>query len=346
MKISINLIKGSTNPIRTSEDKEKMDELVQSIAQQGLIVPIKVRPVGDVPICMAHGYEALTWDYDKDFDAGDCPRCSDLKSWVYGDDIEYDTVINIPFEVVYGHRRLHACRELGLAEIECIVEGMEEGDQLIQSIIENMVREDMSDMDQAKALKALINITGWSYGQIANKGITSAQNAMRLSRLLEVPVDIQNEIGKSISKRHVSEVFSHSHGNDRDKILRKAIKENLNLPQTEKVVEAISKAETPEERKAILDTPVDNPVFDRIVRAKAKAEIERKATEAERHLGNTHEVKQFMDAMKAFEKAIHEVMEAIDYNKFSPEGIQYTLNRLEKVTESINDLTIKLMEAK
>ncbi len=50
--------------------------------------------------------------------------------------------------------------------------------------------------------------------------------------------------------------------------------------------------------------------------------------------------------MKAFEKAIREVMEAIDYNKFSPEGIQYTLNRLEKVTESISDLTIKLMEAK
>ena len=328
MKISIKSIKGATNPIRTSEDKEKMDELVQSIAEQGLIVPIKVRPTNEDAEYMVadatefvddgvHQYIRYLWDENK-----------------------------AEFEVVYGHRRLHACRELGLAEIECIVEGMEEGDQLIQSIIENMVREDMSDMDQAKALKALINITGWSYGQIANKGITSAQNAMRLSRLLEVPVDIQNEIGKSISKRHVSEVFSHSHGNDRDKILRKAIKENLNLPQTEKVVEAISKAETPEERKAILDTPVDNPVFDRIVRAKAKAEIERKATEAERHLGNTHEVKQFMDAMKAFEKAIHEVMEAIDYNKFSPEGIQYTLNRLEKVTESINDLTIKLMEAK
>jgi len=298
MKININLIKGSKNPIRTSEDKEKMDELVQSIAQQGLIVPIKVRPDGD------------------------------------------------SYEVVYGHRRLHACKELGLAEIECIVEGLEEDDTLIQSIIENMVREDMSDMDQAKALKALMNVTGWSYGQIASRGITSAQNSMRLVRLLEIPVDIQNEVGKSISKRHVSEVFSHSHGNDRDEILRKAIRENLNLPQTEKITKAIAQSETPEERKAILETPIDNPVFDRIVRAKAKAEIEHKAVEAERHLGNTQEVKEFLDAMKAFEKAISIFAEAIDYKAVSPESVQYTVNRLAKVTESINDLTIKLMEAK
>ena len=83
-----------------------------------------------------------------------------------------------------------------------------------------------------------------------------------------------------------------------------------------------------------------------MVRAKAKAEIERKAQEAERHMGNTQEVKGFLDSIKAFEKSIKEVMEAIDYRKFSPEAIQFTLNRLEKVSESINDLTIKLMEAK
>lgn len=300
MKININLIKGSKNPIRTSEDKEKMDELVQSIAQQGLIVPIKVRPDGDA------------------------------------------------YEVVYGHRRLHACKELGLAEIECIVEGMEADNQLIQSIIENMVREDMSDMDQARALKSLIEYTGWIPREIAKRGITSETNSSRLLRLLDIPFDLQEEVGKTITKRHVAEVSKYFHGNSPDNVdvLRKAVRENLNLPQTEKVAEAIKQAETPEERKAILDTPIDNPVFDRIVRAKAKSEIEHKAIEAERHMGNTHEVKEFLDAMKAFEKAISIIMEAIDYKRISPESVQYTVNRLAKVTESINDLTIKLMEAK
>ena len=129
-------------------------------------------------------------------------------------------------------------------------------------------------------------------------------------------------------------------------VVKKAIDEGLNRNQIRKVAEVASIAETPEERKAILETPIDNPVFDRIVRAKAKAEIEHKAVEAERHMGNTQEVKEFLDAMKAFEKAISTIMEAIDYKRISPESVQYTVNRLAKVTESISDLTIKLMEAK
>ena len=45
MKIEIKAIKGAEHPIRTESDNEKMDELVQSIKEQGLIVPIKVRPI-------------------------------------------------------------------------------------------------------------------------------------------------------------------------------------------------------------------------------------------------------------------------------------------------------------
>jgi ParB family chromosome partitioning protein len=309
MKIHINLIKGSKNPIRTSEDKEKMDELVQSIAQQGLIVPIKVRPLGD------------------------------------------------EYEVVYGHRRLHACKELGLAEIECIVEGVDDNDQLIQALIENVVREDMSPIETAKALKRLQEETGWSQHEIERKGFMSQQSAGRFLSLLNEDEEIQSLIGgqdggetngfTSLTEFHVREV--RQTGMEREEykpVLMKAAKEQLTSSQARKVAEAVKQAETPEERQAILDTPIDNPMFDRIVRAKAKAEIEHKAIEAERHMGNTHEVKEFLDAMKAFEKAISIIMEAIDYKAISPESVQYTVNRLAKVTESINDLTIKLMEAK
>ena len=42
MKIEIKAIKGAEHPIRTESDNEKMDELVQSIKEQGLIVPSRL----------------------------------------------------------------------------------------------------------------------------------------------------------------------------------------------------------------------------------------------------------------------------------------------------------------
>ena len=298
MKININLIKGATNPIRTSEDKEKMDELVQSIAQQGLIVPIKVRPVGD------------------------------------------------EYEVVYGHRRLHACKELGLAEIECIVEGVDDRNHLIQALTENVVREDMNDADKGEALKSIKSLTGKTWTDIGAMFGHSDGWAYRLAGITEVESRfIRTSTGGGLG--HVEEVSAAIKDEPtKEQVFEKIVREDLSKRQARKVAEAVSQAETPEERQAILETPIDNPMFDRIVRAKARAEIEHKAVEAERHMGNTHEVKEFLDAMKAFEKAISIIMEAIDYKAISPESVQYTVNRLAKVTESINDLTIKLMEAK
>jgi ParB/RepB/Spo0J family partition protein len=300
MKININSIKGSKNPIRTSEDKEKMDELVQSIAQQGLIVPIKVRPDGDA------------------------------------------------YEVVYGHRRLHACKELGLAEIECIVEGVDDRDHIIQALTENIVRENMSEPDIARSIKAMKEDYGITNIEVG-KMLGWKESKVRMYITLTA-----GEVGKVLEAHRGAFPYHYAQeakAGAKDEhlaaqVVKKAIDEGLNRNQIRKVAEAASTAETPEERKAILETPIDNPVFDRIVRAKAKSEIEHKAVEAERHMGNTHEVKEFLDAMKAFEKAISIIMEAIDYKRISPESVQYTVNRLAKVTESINDLTIKLMEAK
>ena len=218
MKIRINLIKGSKNPIRTSEDKEKMDELVQSIAEQGLIVPIKVRPLGD------------------------------------------------EYEVVYGHRRFHACRELGLAEIECIVEGVDDRNHVVQALTENLVREDMSEPDIARSIKAMKE----------DYGITNEEVAKMLgwstAKVEQYAMMMSGEVGKVLETYRGRFPYHYAveakAGSKDDKlaaqVVKKAIDEGLNRNQIRKVAEAASIAETPEDHGGnsakVLDNLQSSPI--------------------------------------------------------------------------------------
>ena len=113
MKIPLELIRPSPNPIRTSWGEDGLRELTESIKEQGLIVPIKVRSIGDA------------------------------------------------YEIIYGHRRAEACRRAGMHEIECIVDGMDDTNALIQAWIENSQREDMSALDRARALRVSKRARRW-----------------------------------------------------------------------------------------------------------------------------------------------------------------------------------------
>ena len=59
------------------------------------------------------------------------------------------------YEMVDGHRRVEASRRAGLDDIEAFVEGVDDKTALIQSLIANVQREDMSDLDKGYALKAI-----------------------------------------------------------------------------------------------------------------------------------------------------------------------------------------------
>lgn len=252
------------------------------------------------------------------------------------------------YQVVFGHRRLEACKRLGWSEIECVIEGIDDQRAEAQALIENLIRSDMTDHDTAKAIRTMKDqhkLTNAEVGQMIGWSESKVRGYLAM---------LSGEVGKVLEAQHVALPYSfvtEAKAGAKDdqltaKVIQKAIDEGLTRNQTRKVADAIGNAESPEERQAILDTPIDNPMFDRIVRAKAKAETEHKAVEAERHLGNTQEVKPYLDAVKAFEKAIDEAIISIEFNKFSPEAKQYTLNRNEKLIGKINQLNASLTAGK
>jgi len=294
MKINISEIKASQKPIRTEQDEDKLNELAQSIKEQGLIVPIKVRPD------------------------------------------------NGGYEVVYGHRRLEACKRVGFDEIESIIEGVDDTNALTQSLIENVVREDMSDYEIGIALKKEKETRGETNEQVG-KRYGFSDDLVR--RYLKFASNLGAKDFKHVTKGHLAEAsVGGVSDNDFTNILEKADKENLTERQTRKVAKAVVQAKTPEAKEALLETPIENPIFDRIVRAKARAKRDINEQVRDKHFEKTQEVKEFLDSIFTFEKAIKGADEAIDFGKFSPEAVQFTINRLDKLSESISELVIRLME--
>lgn len=60
------------------------------------------------------------------------------------------------FEVIYGHRRVAAARELGWMSINADVVDVTDDEALTEALIENAVRVDMSEMDKGKAVRSLV----------------------------------------------------------------------------------------------------------------------------------------------------------------------------------------------
>jgi len=71
------------------------------------------------------------------------------------------------FELVAGHRRLEAARQLGWEAIDAVVHVASEDEAYLLTLIENLQREDLSPREEADALAALVRQRSWSTRQVA-----------------------------------------------------------------------------------------------------------------------------------------------------------------------------------
>jgi ParB/RepB/Spo0J family partition protein len=116
------------------------------------------------------------------------------------------------YELVYGQRRLAAAKAAGLATIPAVVDAGAEVGQLraIRQLIENLQREDLNPLEEAKAYRAILD---------ADQEITQAELARRLGRaaptisnalrLLKLPAAVQKRVADgSLSASHAKAIAS------------------------------------------------------------------------------------------------------------------------------------------
>lgn len=175
------------NPYQPRKEfsKEKIQELAQSIKENGLIQPIIVR-----------------------------------QSPVIG------------YEILAGERRYRASIEAGLSEVPVIIKKLSDQDMMVHSIIENLQREDLNPIEEAKAYQSLID-KGYTHADIAEKMGKSRPYITNLVRLLTLPDFILKEVktGK-LSQAH-ARLLIQLPLKEQKNLLNRIQKEDLSVRQVE-----------------------------------------------------------------------------------------------------------------
>jgi ParB family chromosome partitioning protein len=98
--------------------------------------------------------------------------------------------------IIAGERRWRATRRAGLPVIDCVfVDGeLSRGELLSQQLIENLLREDLKPVEEAKAFAELLRLNGWTGKQLADALRVPASKVTRALALLDLPADLQDRV--------------------------------------------------------------------------------------------------------------------------------------------------------
>ena len=141
------------------------------------------------------------------------------------------------YEIIAGERRWRAAQKAGLKEVPVIVKTFSNQEAVEVSLIENIQREDLNPIEEAKAYERLVNEYGLSQEAVAgrvSKSRSAVANSMRLLKLNEA-VQSKVETGE-LSEGHARAILGVADEELQTLIADTVIKDRLSVRQTEKLV--------------------------------------------------------------------------------------------------------------
>ena len=139
------------------------------------------------------------------------------------------------FQLVAGERRWRASQKAGLDLVPVVVRSSPEDERLQSALIENVVREDLNPVDEARACAALVDDLGISKEDLAKRLGRSRAGISNLIRLLDLPDGVlELLVDGSLSEGHGRALLMAPDQTVRLRLGRKAAKEGWSVRETER----------------------------------------------------------------------------------------------------------------
>ena len=183
------------NQPRKLFDKSTLEELAQSIRENGVLQPILVRQIGN------------------------------------------------NYQIVSGERRYRASKLAGMKSIPAVVRRLSEEKTMLAALIENIQRQDLNPVEEARTLRDIILNYGLTHDQLAEKVGKSRSALTNRLRLLQLPPEVQIMVADGrISAGHAKMLAGLKDNETVRFWAKKIISEQLSVYETEKQI-GQSKAE-------------------------------------------------------------------------------------------------------
>ncbi len=143
------------------------------------------------------------------------------------------------YEIIAGERRYKAALIAGLYNVPAIIVEKSDDDAAEIAIIENVQRENLTPIEEAKSYQKLLD-KGFTQEEIARRlGIAQSTLANKL-RLLNLPQEIQDALlNNKISERHARGLLRLQTPEDQINLMNKIINERINVKDTDEEIDKI-----------------------------------------------------------------------------------------------------------
>lgn len=183
------------------------------------------------------------------------------------------------YELVAGERRWRAAKLAGLATVPAVIRVSNDEKSLVLALVENVQRQDLNPMEEARAYARLIADFGLTQDQVAEAIGKDRSSVANIIRLVSLPHEIQKLLEyQQLTIGHAKVLAGISTVEDQLTLAREIVRDQLSVRQTEEMVVGLRK----KERSRIRERPSRKPSYPVEEQLRKKLETKIRVTKGPR----------------------------------------------------------------
>jgi len=146
------------------------------------------------------------------------------------------------YVIVAGERRFRAAKLAGLSTVPCLVRNFTALQRIEVALIENIQREGLNPVEEARAYQYLLSTQGIKQDELAIRIGKSRPSVTNTLRLLNLPPAMLSALEESnISSGHARALLSVENPADREVLFQRILKNKLSVRQAEELASALNR---------------------------------------------------------------------------------------------------------